>query len=92
MNEVIIEVVWEDAFKEESSVPANFNTDVEPISRRNVGYLIQQTENVVVISSGILDNGYKGEKGFDGFEVFPWAIVKEVNVLAVSDRTYKRVE
>lgn len=46
--------------------------------RENVGYVLREDQDVFVLTSGIVDNLFKGKTRADGIQVIPTCMVKGV--------------
>lgn len=77
----IVEVIWIDACVEEAKVPLSTALDLQPIKRRNVGYLLPKDDGNVIIAYGVLENLFKGQTAYEySFEI-PKGMIQKVRKL-----------
>ena len=55
----IVEVTWLDAWSEQDDVTIEALEGLKPITRHNIGYLIQETEDVIILAAGISEKTAK---------------------------------
>ena len=81
MDYEIVEIIWIDAWSDEAHLKIEAIADFNPITRQNVGLLIENTGERVVITSGLIQNVFPGETLIDGILVIPRGMIKEINHL-----------
>ncbi|GAH33456.1 unnamed protein product [marine sediment metagenome] len=76
----IIEVTWVDAMIETSHLEGEAMNLLAPLERHNVGYLFFQDDVQIIITSGTIDNLFKGTTGYDMGQSIPMRMVKDIKV------------
>ena len=74
----IVKVIWFDAWGDDAQLVVDAVTDFEPIERRNVGYLIKDDEDKIILTQGIVENPYLEGLRIDGCVVIPKGMIKPV--------------
>ena len=57
----IVEVTWLDAWSEQDDVTIEALEGLKPIVRRNVGYLVRETEEEIILAAGVSEKTAKGD-------------------------------
>ena len=78
----MVEITWLDACCEEGHVPPKAASEVKPLLRRNIGYVLEETEQYIIATVGFLENFYKGEVAYDMVFAFPRGMITEVRELS----------
>jgi hypothetical protein len=73
-----VKIIWEDAWSDTAYLLADAAEHVSPAIRENIGYLLRNDNEVVVLTSGTVSNLFKGQTMIDGLHVIPKAVVKGV--------------
>ena len=73
----IVEVIWEDAWSESAGLRQEAIDNLEPIIRRNVGYLTKKDKKVVVLSAGVVEKGSGDSDTFSDNVVIPCGMIKQ---------------
>ena len=74
----IVEVIWEDAWSESASLRQEAIDNLEPMVRRNVGYLTKKDKKVIIVSAGIIEKGNEDSDTFTDNLVIPVGMIKQV--------------
>ena len=74
----IVEVIWEDAWSESAGLRQEAIDNLEPIMRRNVGYLTKKDKKVVVLSAGVVEKGSGDSDTFTDNVVIPSGMIKQI--------------
>ena len=72
----IVEVIWQDASIEESHQP--LDSDVKPLERIQVGYLLEDNDEYIVLTYGLIKNFHKGEDACDMKFALPKSMITEI--------------
>jgi len=54
----IIEVVWVDACADEGNIPLDVASQLTPLRRFTVGYVVKETDSHIVLGFGLIKNLY----------------------------------
>jgi len=76
-----IEVIWVDACIEEAHIPLSGAETLTPLVRRNVGYVVREDAEAIIIQFGIIENIWKGNSASDIPLCIPKGMVKEIKEL-----------
>ena len=74
----IVEVIWEDAWSETAGLRQEAIEGLEPIMRRNVGYLTKKDKRMLVLSGGITEKGSEDNDTFNDNVIIPMGMVKQI--------------
>lgn len=74
-----VEVFWQDAGLEKGQLSIEEAQGVEPMPRKNRGYLIVETKEKIVICSGIIEDKNCGEVVCDQVLVIPQGMVTKLS-------------
>jgi len=77
----LVEIIWCDACLEEAHIPATSLPNLRALIRKNVGYCIEDNDEQVQISFGIIENLYKGDRAYDMVLTLPKPMIKEIKEL-----------
>jgi len=77
----IIEVTWVDACLEEAHILLSGAETLTPLVRKNVGYVIHEDAEAIVILYGVIENAWKGNSASDIPLCIPKGMVKEIKEL-----------
>ena len=81
-KESIIEVTWLDACSEDAHLTIDAVRNLKPLTRRNVGYKLDMTDDYITISTGAIENLYHGETCYDKALTIPKGMIIEVRELS----------
>ena len=73
----IVEITWVDACEDDGHIELEGIKQILPLERRNVGYVIDQTDEFVIIAWGIIHNFYKGLDAGSGVFAIPKLMIKK---------------
>lgn len=73
-----VKVIWLDSWSDMEYLEVDAANHVTAAIRENVGYLLRVDQEVLVLTSGIIDNLFKGKTRADGIQVIPTCMVKGV--------------
>lgn len=80
---MVIEVTWQDSCAEQAYFSKHAIEHKRPLIRHNVGYEVARTDECIVMSSGVIDNLFDAEQGYDGYICIPLTmVVKESKLQA----------
>ena len=79
--ESIVEVVWEDAAFDAAYMQPKSIAALKPITRRNIGYLIRDEPDTVVLTQGVMQNFCQGEVSYDGYLIIPRGMIMGIRKL-----------
>ena len=74
----IVEVTWLDACSEDSYLDIHAIKNMKPLTRKNVGYKLDMSDQFITITKGIVENLFRCEEGFDGAFTIPKGMIIEV--------------
>ena len=77
----IVEVTWIDAWSGPEELTADHAQSLLPVKRRQVGYLLKQSELTVILAGGVLDKIPEGVDSFCDISVIPMGIITGMSVL-----------
>jgi len=67
----IVEITWIDACSEEARLNIQALQGIKPVTRKNIGFVVEEADTYIILSSGTLEDLYAGEMGFDGVLCIP---------------------
>jgi len=73
-----VKIIWEDAWSDTEYLELCVAGHVKAIMRESVGYLLREDDDVIVFTSGIVDNLFKGRIMMDGIHIIPKGMVKGI--------------
>lgn len=73
MDYKLVEITWIDACLEEANVP--LTAEVKPLERVTVGYLLEDSDDYVVMTFGFIRNFTKGESACEMKYALPKAMI-----------------
>lgn len=76
-----VEVVWLDAATEEAHIPLEEALKLTPIERSNVGYLLVEDNDRILLAYGILNNMFKGLTAYDYSMEIPKGMIVKIKKL-----------
>ena len=76
-----VEVTWLDAWSDGAYLDWDAVRDVEAATRTNVGYVMRDDAEVIVITPGIVHNLFEDRVQVEGIHVIPKCMVQEINEL-----------
>ena len=76
-----VEVSWIDAWNDSEEITAEHAQSLRPIKRRQVGYLLKQSDTAIVLAAGVYEQVPDGVDSFYDVTVIPMGIVTAVSVL-----------
>ena len=76
-----VEVCWIDAWNDSEELTVNDAQALRPIKRRQVGYLLKQSDVAIVLAAGVYEKVPDGIDSFCDVVVIPMGIVTSVRVL-----------
>jgi hypothetical protein len=76
-----VEVRWLDAWNDSEELTAEHAQSLRPIKRRQVGYLLKQSDADIVLAAGVYEQVPGGVDSFCDITVIPMGIVTGVSVL-----------
>lgn len=76
-----VEVIWVDACIEEAHIPLSGAETLTPILRRNMGYVVHEDTEAMIILFGILENVWKGNSAGDVPLCIPKGMIKKIKEL-----------
>jgi hypothetical protein len=71
-------VHWIDAQVEGDDMPIEGALDLKPLIRENAGYLLEESEEKVILAFGLIKNPNKDIIGYDKILVIPRSMVTEI--------------
>lgn len=74
----VTEVTWIDACSEDAMIDVTYIENMLPMERKNVGYIIRETEEYLILVSGNIFNVEKGIELYDHTLLIPKRMVKDV--------------
>ena len=77
----IVEVIWFDAVKEEAHIKIESATQLTSLLRKNVGYVVKETDEEITLTWGIIQNLYHDETALDGGFLIPRCMIKDIKIL-----------
>ena len=87
----IIEVSWLDAWSESDDSVIEAIADAKPITRHNIGYVLRQTDEVIILAAGISekaashpDTGHKKDTFSDKI-LIPCCSIQQIKALRDDD-------
>jgi len=81
----IVEVSWIDAWSDPEEATLDHIQNLVPIKRRQIGYLLKESNLTLVLAGGILGKIPEGVDSFCDICIIPMAIVTNINVLENDD-------
>ena len=81
-----VEVTWLDAWSSSDDAPIEAIQGLKPITRRNLGYLLSEDDEGIILAAGISEKAIIGEdiKRKDTFSdriLIPWGVIEGIMVL-----------
>jgi hypothetical protein len=77
----IVEVSWIDAWNDSEELTVNDAQNLRPIKRRQVGYLLNESNLAIVLAAGMYEQIPGGVNSFCDVVVIPMAIITSMTVL-----------
>ena len=94
-----VEIIWIDAVSDTSYLKFNAVDNLKAEVRVNIGFLIKEDEEKVIISSGIwaidsleADDSFIQERFIDGYFLIPRQMIKAIKVLVSEEKGCKQPE
>ena len=72
------EVIWLDACLEEAHVPQEAIGDIQPLRRKNLGYLISEDSDAIRLAFGVIENFYENKTAYDLVLVIPRGMIETI--------------
>ena len=76
-----VEITWLDAWSDEAHLEMDAPTNLAAVERQNIGYLIKDDEDKVIITQGTINNFFHEKVFVDGFVIIPRGVIQRVKVL-----------
>ena len=83
--EQIVEIIWLDAGLESMQLSIEEAKILKPMPRKNIGYLIHQDEDKVILAFGFIEDSEKYKSVCDQILILPIGIVKTIRPLFIKD-------
>ena len=80
-----VEIIWIDAVGDTSHLQFSAVDNLKAEIRANIGFLVKEDEEKVIISPGIWDDDLIQEQFIDGYLLIPRQMIKEIRMLVVSE-------
>jgi len=78
-----VEIIWVDSWSDDAILKPDVVNGIVPATRYNVGYLVKEDEEMVIIAPGLINNLYVGDRQMSGFWLIPKSMIKEIRMLVV---------
>ena len=75
MDREIVEITWVDACEDDGHIEIEGVKQIRPLERRNVGYIIDQNDEFVIIGWGVIHNFFKGLDACSNVFAIPKAMI-----------------
>jgi hypothetical protein len=73
-----VEIIWFDAWFQPSEMTYEEAEDLGIITRQNIGYLLKQDSDAVILASGKLEKIPGGQDSFCDFVIIPTSVVAKI--------------
>jgi len=74
----IVELDWIDAWHTSGEMTITEASELKPMKRRSVGYLISHEDTVYILASGFIERYKDGEDSYCDFDIIPASFVTHV--------------
>ena len=82
---LLVEVIWEDAGLESLQLTIEEALTLKPMLRKNIGYLIHQDEDKIILVFGFVEDSDRHKSVCDQILVLPIGIVRTIRPLFIKD-------
>ena len=81
MDYKLVEIIWLDSWGDIAHLEVGAADHLAPIKRWDVGYLVKEDDEKVVITRGFIDNQFADKLFMDGIAVIPRGMIKDIRIL-----------